>query len=76
MTSSLSDELEVVRGLAVRAGAASAALNVLINLPGLSDASYVKTTRKEASDLCNHVTERSDAIYQHVLDHLEKSFEA
>ncbi len=65
-----------VAALAVRAGAASAALNVLINLPGLSDASYVKTTRKEASDLCNHVTERSDAIYQHVLDHLEKSFEA
>ena len=64
-----------VAALAVRAGAASAALNVLINLPGLSDASYVKTTRKEASELCDHVTERSNAIYRHVLDHLEKSFD-
>ena len=56
--------------------AAGAALNVLINLPGLSDAAYVKTTRKEASDLCDRVTERSNAIYQNVLDNLEKSFEA
>ncbi len=64
-----------VAALAVRAGAAGAALNVLINLPGLSDAAYVKTARKEASELCDRVTERSNAIYQHVLDHLEKSFE-
>jgi glutamate formiminotransferase/formiminotetrahydrofolate cyclodeaminase len=64
-----------VAALALRAAAAGAALNVLINLPGLSDKSYVGKTRRKTADLSARVGSRCSEIYDYVLGRLEKGFE-
>ena len=63
-----------VAALALRAAAAGAALNVSINLPGLSDKKYAARTRREAADVCARVGERCTDIYERVLGALEKRF--
>ncbi len=63
-----------VAALALRSAAAGAALNVLINLPGLSDKKYAARTRREAADVSARVGERCTDIYEHVLGALEKRF--
>ncbi len=61
-----------VAALALRSAAAGAALNVLINLPGLSDKAYVGKTRRTAADLSNRVGTRCAGIYEEVLGRLER----
>ena len=62
-----------VAALALRAAAAGAALNVLINLPGLSDKGYAGKTRRKTADLSARVGTRCAEIYEYVLGRLEKS---
>jgi glutamate formiminotransferase/formiminotetrahydrofolate cyclodeaminase len=62
-----------VAALAMRAAAAGAALNVLINLPGLSDEGYVEKARREAAEGVASVNERCTAVYDRVLARLESS---
>jgi glutamate formiminotransferase/formiminotetrahydrofolate cyclodeaminase len=61
-----------VSALAMRAAAAGAALNVLINLPGLSDADYVEKTRRDTTERVARVSECCTAIYEDVLRRLEQ----
>jgi len=51
-----------VAALALRAAAAGAMLNVLINLGGLSDKSYVTATGDEASSIRQNIDERCDRV--------------
>ncbi len=53
--------------------ATPASLDVLINLPGLSDKGYVGKTRRKAADLSARVGTRCAEIYEYVLGRLEKS---
>ncbi|UCG51175.1 MAG: glutamate formimidoyltransferase [Candidatus Latescibacterota bacterium] len=62
-----------VAALALRSAAAGAELNVLINLPGLSDKSYIEKTRRETTGVCERVNGRCMAIFEHVLDCLGQS---
>lgn len=59
-TNSVSDA--GVAALAVSAAAGGAMLNVLINLPGISDPAYVDATRKEALAIASDVRTRSQKI--------------
>ena len=59
-----------VAALALRAAATGAALNVFINLPGLSDKKYAAKTRREAADVCARVGERCTDVYEQVLGQL------
>jgi len=61
-----------VAALALRAAATGAALNVFINLPGLSDKKYAAKTRREAADVCARVGERCTDVYEQVLGQLER----
>ncbi|MBP2681162.1 MAG: glutamate formiminotransferase [Candidatus Krumholzibacteriota bacterium] len=63
-----------VAALALRAAAAGAALNVFINLPGLSDKKYAAKTRREAADVTARVSGRCTDIYEQVLGALEQRF--
>jgi glutamate formiminotransferase/formiminotetrahydrofolate cyclodeaminase len=53
-----------VAALAIRAAAGGACLNVLINLPGLSDTAYKQRTRAEADSILDEVHKRSDAVVE------------
>jgi glutamate formiminotransferase/formiminotetrahydrofolate cyclodeaminase len=64
-----------VAALALRAASAGAALNVLINLPGLADKTYAGRTRRKTADLSARVGTRCGEIYEYVLGVLEKGFE-
>ncbi len=63
-----------VAALALRAGAAGAALNILINLPGLTDKDYVSKTHRDAADLSDRVGARCTEIYDYVSGRLERAF--
>jgi glutamate formiminotransferase/formiminotetrahydrofolate cyclodeaminase len=63
-----------VAALCLRSAASGAELNVLINLPGLSDKEYVTKTRQEATSVCERVNGRCMKVFQRVLDHLGESF--
>ncbi|UCH82724.1 MAG: glutamate formimidoyltransferase [Candidatus Latescibacterota bacterium] len=64
-----------VAALCLRSAASGAELNVLINLPGLSDKAYIAATRQEATSLCERVNGRCMAVFEHVLNHLGASFD-
>jgi glutamate formiminotransferase/formiminotetrahydrofolate cyclodeaminase len=51
-----------VAALCARAAAAGAYLNVMINLPGISDDKYKKSTIAEAESLLEEVNRRSDTV--------------
>jgi len=59
-----------VAALAIRAAAGGAFLNVLINLPGLSDADYKAKTRAEAGKVLDEVNGRSDAVVKKIREGL------
>jgi len=63
-TNSISDA--GVAALAIRTAAGGAYLNVLINLPGLADAGYVKATREEADKILDEVNARCDAVVEKI----------
>ncbi|MEE9270207.1 MAG: glutamate formimidoyltransferase [Candidatus Krumholzibacteria bacterium] len=67
--SSISDAGVAAKSL--EAAACGALLNVLINLPGLSDKNYVKATAEKARKTSQAVTDRCEAIFKHVLGHIE-----
>jgi len=60
-----------VAALCAATAARGAMLNVLINLPGVSDEAYAARTRERALDLCDAVVARSRAIYEDVLGRLQ-----
>jgi formiminotetrahydrofolate cyclodeaminase len=62
-----------VAALALSAAASGAMLNVLINLPGLSDAAYAEKARAKAEAMCDEVDRRSDAVYRQVLKRLRQA---
>ncbi|MEJ2720749.1 MAG: glutamate formimidoyltransferase [bacterium] len=64
-----------VAALCLRSAASGAELNVLINLPGLSDKGYVEKARREATSVCEHVNGRCMEVFQRVFDRLGGSFE-
>jgi glutamate formiminotransferase/formiminotetrahydrofolate cyclodeaminase len=64
-----------VAALALGAAAAGAALNVLINLPGLGDGGYVSKTRQETADLSARVGARCKEIQDFVRGRLEAAFD-
>ncbi len=68
-TNSLSDAGVAARCL--EAAAAGALLNVLINLPDLSDEAHVKATRERAVKVEQAVSERCQVIFQHVRGQIE-----
>ena len=68
-TNSLSDAGVAARCL--EAAAAGALLNVLINLPDLSDKAHVKATRERAVKVEQAVSERCQVIFQHVRGQIE-----
>jgi glutamate formiminotransferase/formiminotetrahydrofolate cyclodeaminase len=70
-TNSLSDA--GVAALALRAAAGGALLNVLINLPGISDREYVDRTSAEGMEILSEVRERCQAIVNDVVDKLQES---
>jgi glutamate formiminotransferase/formiminotetrahydrofolate cyclodeaminase len=62
-----------VAARAVGAAAAGALLNVLINLPGLSDTAYAEQVEKEARRLCADVEKRCDAVFASTLDRVSRA---
>ncbi|MGD8414916.1 MAG: cyclodeaminase/cyclohydrolase family protein, partial [Candidatus Latescibacterota bacterium] len=62
-----------VAALALRAAAGGALLNVLINLPGISDADYVKRTKDEGAGIFEEVKERCHAVVAKVIGALNES---
>ncbi|MDH3215321.1 MAG: glutamate formimidoyltransferase [Candidatus Krumholzibacteria bacterium] len=68
-TSSISDA--GVAAASLRAAASGAYLNVMINLPGLTDQEYVKETAREASEFRDTIAERSERIFDQVFAKIE-----
>jgi glutamate formiminotransferase/formiminotetrahydrofolate cyclodeaminase len=62
-----------VAALALRAGAAGALLNVLINLPGLSDRGYIEETSSEGKVILEEVKERCHAVVTKIIANLTES---
>jgi len=62
-----------VAALCARAGAHGAYLNVLINLPGVSDAHYVASTRAEASRIMEETAARASEIIERVTSALSRA---
>jgi len=62
-----------VAAKALLAAAAGTMLNVLINLPGLSDSSYIDRTRAEAKSTCDEVARRAELVYNSILTRLDAS---
>jgi formiminotetrahydrofolate cyclodeaminase len=48
-------------------------LNVLINLPGLSDKAFVAAAEKEATAVCDQVKKRCDKIFDDVVQRIRNS---
>lgn len=63
-----------VAALALRAAAAGAALNVVINLPGLADKGYASAKRRDTAALLAGVEQRCGEIYGYVAGRLERAF--
>lgn len=61
-----------VAALALRAASAGAALNVYINLPGLSDKDFVARTHRAAAELAARVAARCKEIEDRVRERLER----
>lgn len=62
-----------VAALALRAAAGGALLNVLINLPGLTDREYIESTRKEGVAALEEVKDRCHAVVMKVIATLNDS---
>lgn len=62
-----------VAALALRAAAGGALLNVLINLPGLSDREYIDRTSREGMAVLKEVNERCHAVVTKVTATLEEA---
>jgi glutamate formiminotransferase/formiminotetrahydrofolate cyclodeaminase len=62
-----------VAALSLRAAAGGALLNVLINLPGLSDRDYIDQTSREGLEVFDEVHERCHAVVTRVLSQLNES---
>ena len=62
-----------VAAKALLAAASGTMLNVLINLPGVSDASYIDKTRAEARSMCDEVARRAELVYDSILARLDAS---
>jgi glutamate formiminotransferase/formiminotetrahydrofolate cyclodeaminase len=61
-----------VAALALRAAAGGALLNVLINLPGISDGDYIERTKGEGMKILEEVKERCHAVVMRVIDVLNE----
>jgi glutamate formiminotransferase/formiminotetrahydrofolate cyclodeaminase len=70
-TNSLSDA--GVAALALRAAAGGALLNVLINLPGLSDRDYIEEISKEGMAVLEEVKDRCHAVVMRIIADLRES---
>ncbi len=64
-----------VAALASWAGASGALLNVMINLPGVSDSAYVEKTAGEAREIIDEVNARAKEIVERVLKELSQSID-
>ena len=62
-----------VAALALRAAAGGALLNVLINLPGISNADYIASTREEGLNILEEVKERCHAVVMRIIGVLNES---
>lgn len=62
-----------VAAKALLAAASGTMLNVLINLPGVSDTSYIDKTRAEAKSMCDEVARRAELVYNSILTRLDAS---
>jgi glutamate formiminotransferase/formiminotetrahydrofolate cyclodeaminase len=60
-----------VAALALRAAAGGALLNVLINLPGISNREYVESTSKEGMEILEEVKDRCHAVVMNVIGRLK-----
>lgn len=62
-----------VAALALRAAAGGAMLNVLINLPGLSDRDYINKTSREGMEALEEVKDRCHAVVMKTIATLKES---
>ena len=62
-----------VAAFALRAAAGGALLNVLINLPGLSDRGYIDETTGEGMAILQEVKDRCHAVVTGIIDNLKES---
>jgi glutamate formiminotransferase/formiminotetrahydrofolate cyclodeaminase len=64
-----------VAALALRAAAGGALLNVLINLPGITDRAYIDRTSGEGMKILEEVKERCHAVVMNVIGKLKESLD-
>lgn len=64
-----------VAALALRAAAGGALLNVLINLPGISDKTYVEEKARASRDAHDEVKKRCNAVVEGVIKRLEEQLD-